>query len=108
MFSFSEREDGGCWYASVFAEMNGNGTATPTVDPRVGKPLTAREEQVLRLIAAGAFTSEIAAQLWVSETTVAYHVRQILAKLEANNRAHAVAIMLRAELPEVEPDGLWS
>jgi DNA-binding NarL/FixJ family response regulator len=54
--------------------------------------LTPREIDVLRLIAAGNANKEIAAQLSLSEETVKGHVKNILAKLGANDRTHAVTI----------------
>jgi DNA-binding NarL/FixJ family response regulator len=54
--------------------------------------LTAREIDVLRLIAAGNPNKEIAAQLSIAEETVKSHVTNILAKLGANDRTHAVTI----------------
>jgi len=54
--------------------------------------LTPREIDVLRLIAGGNANKEIAARLSLTEETVKSHVRNILAKLGANDRTHAVAI----------------
>lgn len=57
--------------------------------------LTPREAEVLRLVAGGNANKEIAAQLSLTEETVKSHVRNILAKLGANDRTHAVAIGLK-------------
>jgi DNA-binding NarL/FixJ family response regulator len=57
--------------------------------------LTPREVDVLRLVAKGNGNKEIAAQLSLTEETVKGHIRNILAKLEANDRTHAVAIGVR-------------
>jgi DNA-binding NarL/FixJ family response regulator len=57
--------------------------------------LTRRELEVLRLIADGEANRQIAQRLTVSEETVKSHMRNILARLEARSRAHAVAIALR-------------
>ena len=54
-------------------------------------PLTAREHEVLRLIAAGCTNKEIAAQFRVSERTVDRHVSNILGKLGVPSRAAATA-----------------
>lgn len=54
--------------------------------------LTPREIEVLGLIAGGNANKQIAAQLSLSEETVKSHVRNILDKLGANDRTHAVAI----------------
>jgi len=56
------------------------------------EPLTPRELDVLRLVAGGNANKEIAGQLFLTEETVKAHVRNILAKLGANDRTHAVAI----------------
>jgi DNA-binding NarL/FixJ family response regulator len=57
--------------------------------------LTAREIDVLRLIAAGNSNKQIAAQLSITEETVKGHVKNILSKLRANDRTHAVTIGLK-------------
>lgn len=57
--------------------------------------LTPREVDVLRLVAGGNANKEIAARLSLTEETVKSHVRNILAKLEANDRTHAVTIALK-------------
>ena len=57
--------------------------------------LTEREMEVLRLVAAGNANKEIAAQLTLAEDTVKRHVTNILAKLRANDRTHAVTIGLK-------------
>ena len=57
--------------------------------------LTPKEIEVLRLIAAGNANKEIAARLDISEETVKSRVRNILDKLGANDRTHAVSIGLK-------------
>src|SRR5271168_3335022 len=57
--------------------------------------LTPRELDVLRLIAGGNANKEIAAQLSLTEETVKGHVKNILSKLDANDRTHAVTIGLK-------------
>ena len=57
--------------------------------------LTAREIAVLRLIALGSTNKEIAAQLRISDETVKSHVTNILEKLGANDRTHAVTTAVR-------------
>jgi DNA-binding response OmpR family regulator len=61
-------------------------------------PLTAREQQVLKLLADGFDQSEIAAQLVISRKTVGTHIERILTKLEVHSRAQAVAAAFRANL----------
>jgi DNA-binding NarL/FixJ family response regulator len=60
-----------------------------------GELLTPKEIDVLRLIAAGNANKEIAAQLSVTEDTVKSRVKNILDKLGANDRTHAVTIGLK-------------
>jgi DNA-binding NarL/FixJ family response regulator len=63
--------------------------------------LTQREIDVLRLVAAGHSNKEIAVQLTVAEETVKKHVTNILSKLGANDRTHAVTIGLRRGIFEL-------
>ncbi len=63
--------------------------------------LTGREIEVLRLIAAGNANKEIAAQLELAEDTVKRHVTNILSKLGANDRTHAVTIGLKRGIIEL-------
>jgi DNA-binding CsgD family transcriptional regulator len=58
---------------------------------RLGSLLTAREQEVLELMAQGSTNSQIARELVVSEGTVKSHVKRILRKLRVDNRAGAVA-----------------
>jgi len=60
--------------------------------------LTARELQVLRMIADGNGNKEIAVALGISEHTVKFHVAQILSKLNASTRTEAVSLSLRRGL----------
>jgi DNA-binding NarL/FixJ family response regulator len=63
--------------------------------------LTEREMEVLRLIAAGNANKEIAAQLSITEETVKSRVSNILSKLGANDRTHAVTIGLKRGIIEL-------
>jgi DNA-binding NarL/FixJ family response regulator len=71
----------------------------------VAAPLTKRETQILTYIAEGNSNKEIARILSISEQTIKNHVSAILRKLNANDRAHAVALALRSGWisPEVKP-----
>ena len=66
--------------------------------------LTAREQQVLQLVAQGRTNREIADKLVVSENTVKNHLRNILAKLHLENRVQAAAYALREGIAPIEPD----
>jgi len=57
--------------------------------------LTDRELQVLRLIRDGYRNKQIADQLSIAETTVNFHIKNLLDKLGANDRTHAVTIAIR-------------
>lgn len=57
--------------------------------------LTPREIEVLRLVAGGNANKEIAARLSLTEESVKSHIRNILSKLQANDRTHAVTIGLK-------------
>ena len=63
--------------------------------------LTARELEILKLIANGNANKEIAAQLSIREDTVKSHVGNILEKLQANDRTHAVTIGLKRGIIEL-------
>lgn len=60
--------------------------------------LTAREREVLDLVALGRTNGQIGKQLFISTKTVSVHVSNLLAKLGAANRAEAAAIARREGL----------
>jgi DNA-binding CsgD family transcriptional regulator/GAF domain-containing protein len=62
--------------------------------------LTVREREVLGLLASGATNSQLADRLTVAESTVKSHVKHILHKLGAGNRAAAIACYLRETRPD--------
>ena len=57
--------------------------------------LTPREIDVLRLVASGNANKEVGARLSLTEVTIKSHMKNILAKLGANDRTHAVTIALK-------------
>jgi two-component system, NarL family, response regulator YdfI len=63
-----------------------------------GQILTAREIEVLRMIAEGLGNKEIASKLSISDHTVKFHLSSIFAKLGAANRAEAVTLGIRLGL----------
>jgi DNA-binding NarL/FixJ family response regulator len=84
----------------------GRKTMSPEVAAQVAAyagdvALTSREIDVLRMIAAGSANKEIAAQLSISEETVKSRVKNILLKLGANDRTHAVTIGLKRGIIEL-------
>jgi DNA-binding NarL/FixJ family response regulator len=64
--------------------------------------LTDREEEILKLLAAGLSNKEIAQQLSLSEGTVKNHISAILAKLHANDRTQAVLTALKRGLVDLK------
>ncbi|HZD37078.1 MAG TPA: LuxR C-terminal-related transcriptional regulator, partial [Actinomycetes bacterium] len=66
-----------------------------TAKPKTAGGLTAREAQVLRLVAAGKSNQAIAADLVISEHTVARHVQNIFAKLGVSSRSAATAFAFK-------------
>ncbi len=69
--------------------------AAQIADHAAEDDLTSREIEVLQLIASGNANKAIAARLSISEETVKGHVKNILSKLAANDRTHAVTIGLK-------------
>ena len=65
--------------------------------------LSSREIDVLRLIGEGNANKQIADKLSIGETTVKSHITNILSKLSASDRAHAVTIALRRGIIELPP-----
>ena len=59
------------------------------------QPLTSRESEILKYVARGNSNQEIGKLLFISEQTVKAHLRHIMDKLGASDRAHSVAIAVR-------------
>lgn len=79
-------------------------TTAPTAAPMIATPhpehdrlsaLTGREREVLALLATGASNARIAETLVITGDTVKFHVKRVLRKLRAENRAEAAALYLR-------------
>ena len=75
--------------------------ATELAEHAADDELTSREIDVLRLIGTGNSNKLIADQLSIGESTVKSHVTNILSKLGANDRAHAVTIGLKRGIIEL-------
>ncbi|GII19183.1 DNA-binding response regulator [Planomonospora parontospora subsp. antibiotica] len=90
---------------AVRTAARGEAVLSPSVATRLlgqvrtpADPLSAREREVLRLIAEGGTNREIAVRLFISEATVKSHVLHIYTKLGVNDRAAAVAVAFRRGL----------
>ena len=75
----------------------------PSTKP-ASEPLTAREVEVLQLLAKGLSNDEIAAQLVISEVTVRTHISHLLAKLHMANRVQATLYALREGITSIEEE----
>jgi DNA-binding NarL/FixJ family response regulator len=75
--------------------------AAELADHAADDTLTPREIEVLRLIAAGNANKLVADHLAITEETVKAHVKNILSKLDANDRTHAVTIGLKRGIIEL-------
>jgi DNA-binding NarL/FixJ family response regulator len=89
-------------FTAVRAAAEGRTVLSPAVASRLvhavraprtpaGEPLSAREREVLALVAKGTSNREIARELFISEATVKTHLTHLYAKLGVNDRAAAVA-----------------
>ncbi len=76
---------------AMSGEMAGRLLGEPVVEEAPGESLTARESEVLGLLAEGLSNKMISRRLGISEHTVKFHVSSIYAKLGAGNRAEAVS-----------------
>lgn len=86
--------------AAIRSAMHGRSVLEPVIAKEIeahkyAEKLTARELEVLHLIARGNTNIAIADALHVSEQTIKTHVKSILAKLGANDRTHAIALATR-------------
>src|SRR5690242_648895 len=77
---------------SYFRGAAANAIAREVRSPRDPDDLTPREREVIRLVGEGLSNKQIAQRLGIAERTAKFHVRQIMSKLGADNRAQAVAL----------------
>ncbi len=87
-----------------FQRLAAGSRPSPARQPAAGpsiEPLTPREEDVLNLLVEGLSNREIGARLGLTEGTVKNYVSAIIAKLQANDRTHAVVTALRRGLVEL-------
>jgi len=77
----------------------GRRASQPHADDELARLLTSRQIEILGLIGEGLGNAEIAERLFLSESTVKWHVRKILRALGVANRAQAVARYLAARAP---------
>ena len=81
---------------AVMAALEQERFVDPAVPPRGSRgKLTRRQREILQLLSDGGSTVLAARELGLSEETVKTHTKNILARLGAKNRTHAVAIALR-------------
>ena len=78
--------------------------AEPDEVERLG--LTAREGEVLRLVADGRSNGQIAETLFISRKTASVHVSNILSKLGVSSRGEAAALAHRRGIADAPPDGV--
>ena len=83
----------------MLREFSGQGSSGKSSG--VQSSLTDRELEVLRLVAQGKTNMEVASALTVSESTVKYHLRNILDRLHLENRAQVMAYAARRGLGEL-------
>jgi DNA-binding NarL/FixJ family response regulator len=108
----ASRED---LFRAVVAVYKGESLIQPAVASRVldrfvemsrrtvpGETLSEREVEVLRLMAKGAANKEIAAALFISESTVKTHIANIFQKLDVNDRTEAVTTALQKGIIRLE------
>ena len=98
-------------FAAIRSAAQGKPPLSPAVAARLiervrtppEEVLSAREIEVLELVAQGKSNPEIAGELWISETTVKSHMIRIFEKLDVTDRTAAVTVALRRRILRLEP-----
>jgi len=109
-----KRADGEELLQAIYAAQRGDVPLDPRIAPYQSRyseeygdtsrymPLTAREKEILQLLARGVTTNNLAQELDLSESTVKTHIRNIFTKLNVSTRTEAIAVAVRIGL--VSPD----
>jgi LuxR family maltose regulon positive regulatory protein len=82
----------------ILAAAGDSTSDTDAAPPALAEPISERELDVLRLILSGLSNQEIADKLFVSQNTIKTHIRHLYRKLNASNRAQAIARAHQLEL----------
>ncbi len=82
-------------YLNVYGNMTENQQAAVLHQVKSLNPLTVREQEVLQQILSGQSNREIAAALFISESTVKTHVRNIFSKYDVGSRAELISTLLK-------------
>lgn len=78
---------------------------TPDIPEQIGHPvLSSREQTVLEALARGLSNKEIAAEIWVTEQTVKFHLRNLYRKIEVSSRTEATLYAIDHGLLGPRPD----
>jgi LuxR family maltose regulon positive regulatory protein len=85
-----QRSTAPAYVAALLTSSGAAGAPAGTSAPRLVEPLSTREREIVRLLASGLSTTEIAGQLFVSAGTVRNHLKSIFGKLDAHSRLQAV------------------
>ncbi|MGI6672741.1 MAG: helix-turn-helix domain-containing protein [Limnochordia bacterium] len=85
-------------YLMVFGSMSKPQQTAVIAQSPAHDPLTAREQEVLEVLLAGKSTREIAAELFISESTVKTHIRNIYSKYDVRSRAELISTVLKSQI----------
>jgi DNA-binding CsgD family transcriptional regulator len=85
------------WEDRARAELRATGETARKRQPTASATLTPQQTQIVRLVAEGATNKEVAAQLFLSPRTVAYHLRNVFVKLQITSRAELIRLQTIGE-----------